>query len=166
LVLAITLALPVCADEKHAVAEKVPEVPAHGMLDPSGLDENALIIGLYHGLRNLAGDFAEAERETGINAAWLAAIAALESGWGRSDLAMDKCNLFGWMGSDGYRSFDSPEACIMIVAKALRDDYLTPGGRCYNGQDIDGVAVCYCPNPEWAREVRRIYEGIVRRCAG
>lgn len=165
--LLILLAMPVSsAAPVQTMSGTLEIVPLEGMLMPSGLDAEELRQGLKHDLCDLAEAFVEAERETGVNAAWLASIAALESGWGRSNLARERGNLFGWTGSDGYRGFESAEECVAVVASALREEYLTKGGRYHHGYEIEDVSVCYCPNPAWAETVRGIYEGIVRRCAG
>lgn len=135
-----------------------------GLLAPSGMDAETLEAGLLYDLVPLAEEFIEAEEETGVNAMWLAAIAALESGWGRSDLAKTKHNLFGWSGLNGYATFLSPEICVESVARKLRSSYLNEDGKSYHGTNIEGIAVSYSENPEWADAVREIYDGILRRC--
>ena len=50
---------------------------------PCGMSEKELCAALKYDLVPYAGYFIEAEQKHGVNAAFLAAIAAQESGWGR-----------------------------------------------------------------------------------
>lgn len=101
--------------------------------------------------------FLEAESTYGVDASFLAAVAALESGWGKSELARKKNNLFGWRGADGYMAFDSPEDCIDHVAEYLAEEYLDPDGLYYNGLSVEDVAISYCGgNADWVKMVTGI----------
>ena len=92
-----------------------------------------------------------------MDAGFLAAVAALESGWGESELAREKNNLFGWRGADGYMAFDSPEDCIDHVAEYLADEYLDPDGLYYNGLSVEDVAISYCEgNADWVKMIKEI----------
>lgn len=117
-------------------------------------------------LMPLEDAFLAAEQEYGVSAVFLAAVAALESGWGSSDLAREKHNLFGWRSGDGgYMTFDSPEACIDHVARAIAANYLDPEGSCYHGQSVAGVAVSYCGgNPEWVASIEGLM-GEISTCS-
>ena len=100
----------------------------------------------------------EAEAETGINALVLAAIAAHESGWGRSKLARDKNNLAGLGAYDGQEysagiRFDSRASSIMFLAELLAVKY-APGGCYYGGShDLQGIGARYASDPRWAEKV-------------
>ena len=111
---------------------------------------------------NLQGDlapledaFLQAEADHGVDAAFLAAVAALESGWGESELAREKNNLFGWRGADGYMAFDSKEDCIDFVARNMV--------KRYEDQSIEEIAKTYCPShwSEWVEAVTQIYDEIL-----
>ena len=67
----------------------------------SGFSAEELTAGLKGELANLAEDFVLAEQEYGVNAVFLAALAAHESGWGKHCFKPN--NIFGWSG----KSFDS-----------------------------------------------------------
>lgn len=136
-----------------------------GMLTPSGMDSDDLRTGLLYDLKDLADAFVEAEQKTGVNAVWLSAIAALESGWGRSELAQEKHNLFGWTNGTGYAEFDSAESCIFSVSYSLMTNYLSDDGCYYIGKEIEDVAKHYNPMHcgEWAEVVREIHDGIQGR---
>lgn len=110
-------------------------------------------------LAPLEDAFLAAEAEYGVDARFLAAVAALESGWGKSELAREKNNLFGWRGADGYMAFDSPEECIDHVAGYLAEEYLSPEGLYYNGLTVEDVAEHYCGgNADWVEMVKEIME--------
>ena len=88
----------------------------------------------------------------------LAAICAHESGWGRSKLARERNNLAGLGAYSGsvYTSalrFDSREECVTFLADLLRDKYLTPGGKYYNGDNLLAVGKRYAEDPAWAAKV-------------
>lgn len=133
-----------------------------GVLSTCGLTESQLRNGLNGVLKDYADVFLEAEAEYNVNAVFLAAVAALESGWGSSWLAQNKNNLYGWKGNGGYRYFDSKTECIMFVARNLRNTYLTPGGGCFRGYEVEDIERNYCPGGGWASQVRGIMSMIKR----
>ena len=133
-----------------------------GVLASCGLTESQLANGLKKSLKSYAGDFLAAECKYGVNAVFLAAIAALESGWGESSIAESRNNLFGWKGNGGYRYFDTVSACIDHVAKFLKINYLTPGGSCFHGYQIEDIGRSYCPGDYWPGAVRNLMETILK----
>jgi len=52
------------------------------------------------------------EEESGVPAAIMTAISALECGWGTSPVAVYKHNILGINGENGYRYFNSVEECV------------------------------------------------------
>lgn len=91
-----------------------------------------------------------AASENGIDTDLLAAVAALESGWGRSALAVNRNNLFGWMGDNGrYMEFTSFAACADYVAGVM--------GRRPHGTPEEIAAWYQSEDPEaWVREIKEI----------
>ena len=141
------------------------------LTSPSGFSADMLDTAFKHyNATNLAGSgqaFIDAERDTGVNALFLAALAVHESGWGRSSIARDKNNLFGWGAADsnpygGAASFESMEAGILHVAECLRDLYLTPGGRYYSGETLPDINKYYATDPGWAGKVGAVMSTIAR----
>lgn len=132
----------------------------------SKVTEQQLEGALYHDLSEYADVFIECEKKYGVNAILLASLAALESGWARSDLAVDKNNLFGWKQSNGeYASFESKEQCILEVADAISENYLSQTGVYYTGDTlIDNVAQYYSPSEEWIKLLKEVADGIMERC--
>ena len=65
------------------------------------------------GLSDYAEEFLAAEEKYGVNAVFLASLAAFESGWGKHCFRQN--NLFGW----GKKEFCSKEECIDFVARRI-----------------------------------------------
>lgn len=134
-----------------------------GVLSCSNLTAEQLASGLYKPLKQYAECFIQAEKHTGINAIFLASVAALESGWAKSEVAQSKNNLFGWTSKSGYRSFDSKEECIAFVAEQIKALYLSPEGIYFNGYEVSDVNVRYNGRQSWADTVTQIMGEITHR---
>ena len=115
--------------------------------------------GLLRELVVLAPAFVSAQEEHGIDAVFLAAIAALESGWG--SYPIHGTNLFGF----GNMRFESREAGVDHVARFLRKAYLTEGGQYYRGVSVVNVGHHYCPVPSsrWPAKISQIMGEIIAR---
>jgi len=111
--------------------------------------------------------FVAAEKECGVNAIFLASIAALESGWGGSPNARNKNNLFGFGSYDNDPSqtviFRTKARGVMKVAIALKKNYLNKSGIYYHGATPNGVNVKYCSSSSWKNKVTTIMNIIVNR---
>ncbi len=109
-------------------------------------------------LQGLGKSFVQAEKKHGVNAWFLASIAALESGYGTSQIARDKNNLFGFCAYDDspYVSatrFSTREEGIDHVAGYLSKEYLRRGGAHFKGLSVDAVGSSYATDPKWADSV-------------
>lgn len=124
----------------------------------SGLSEKELSAGLRDELLPLAKDFILAEEKYGVNAVFLASVAALESGWGKSCFRQN--NIFGWSGKD----FLTKAECIDFVASKIAEHYLSENGKYYNGKTVSGVNICYNGNGFWEEKVAEIMAMISRNC--
>lgn len=131
-----------------------------GVLSSCGLTESQLANGLKKSLKQYAATFLEAERQYGVNAVFLSAVAALESGWGESAIAKNRNNLFGWNGDDSFKIFSSVSEGIMYVARMIKQNYLTPGGSCFYGYNVEDIERSYCPSGGWASAVRDLMSTI------
>ena len=104
----------------------------------------------------------------GVNALIMYANAALESGWGQSQIAINKNNLFGhgavdsnpYYGANGYASVDD---CIKYHAKMfISEGYCDPkdySGRYYGshlGDKESGINVKYASDPYWGEKIAHI----------
>ena len=133
-----------------AVSCLAAEVP--GIEEPCGLTAEELEERLKGDLKPYAQDFLHAEEDYGINACFLASIAAVESGWGEHQFRPN--NIFGF----GRAEFESVPRCIDFVAWWLRKHYLNPEGRFYRGETIEAIGQIWCPDDgSWVRLVSGIF---------
>lgn len=131
---------------------------ANSLLSKSNISLEELEAGLKYDLIPLASYFLEAEELYGVNACYLASIAALESGWGRYQFREN--NLFGF----GRKSFDTPEECIYYVAEFLATEYLSEDGKYFGGgYSLYHVNKYYNGSDEWYEGVCSVYAGIIKR---
>ena len=126
------------------------------LTSPCGFSPDELSRGLLGELSSLAENFIAAEEKYGVNALFLSAVAALESGWGKYCFRPN--NIFGWSGKD----FGSKEECIDFVASKIAEHYLSEEGKYYNGKTVSGVNVCYNGTDFWKNKVAGIMAMIWR----
>jgi len=105
--------------------------------------------------------YIQAEKEFGINALFLVSLSALESGWGRSGLAIYKNNLFGFNANDrnpygDAKRFESKEKCILYVAEYIKEHYLTEGGKYHSGFTLKDVNKRYASSSTWDDKIASI----------
>lgn len=116
-------------------------------------------------LEGLGEYYVQAEKEYGVNAVFLVGLSALESAWGNSRLAKDRNNIFGFMAYDRNvdmaKHFDTKGESILYVAKYLKENYLTVGGKYYNGTNLEGVNVRYSTDSNWCNKIASIVERLV-----
>ena len=108
--------------------------------------------------------FKEAEERYQINALYLIAHSALESSWGRSQIAKDKNNFFGIAAYDttpydSAKSFDDVDKGILGAAKWIRENYID-NGRTYLGNKSSGMNVLYASDPYWGEKIASILMSI------
>ncbi len=98
------------------------------------------------GMAGLGEILCRVENETGVNALILAGIASLESSWGTSLLAREKCNLGGLGALDGVpgsaMTFKNRQECIFFLAELIAD-----------GGTLKDVGRWYASDPAWASKV-------------
>ena len=119
------------------------------------------------------------ENEYNINGIFVAAIGIHESGWGKSNIAKNKKNLFGYKAYDSnpYSSastFDSYSEGIDLIARVLVKYYLNPKGTViYNGEKAIGtyynvntikdVNKKYASDSNWANKVYNYMEYLYKK---
>ncbi len=113
-------------------------------------------------------DIFRAERLHGVNAWFLLALSAHESGWWSSRIFRDKNNAFGWGAYDHapYESaieFDNFGDGVMLVASRLSENYLTSDGQYYRGATPEGLNINYASDGEWAGKVVRVSRTLASR---
>jgi TolA-binding protein len=120
-----------------------------------------------------ANYFLQAEVTNHVSAIYLVADAVLETGFGTSQIYLQKHNLFGFEAytsdPNAAMSFPSDQACISFVSWYVSVNYLTPPGSLvppygsspgtapsvptglyYNGPTLAGMNVDYATDPAWA----------------
>ena len=123
--------------------------------------------------------FYDVDKKYNINGIFLASIAIHESGWGTSQIASEKHNLFGYGSYDrnpySYSfNFDDYSEGIDTVARSLVKYYLNPAGTeiydgetaqgtFYNGSTIADVNVRYASDQEWHNKVFSYMETLYGR---
>lgn len=123
--------------------------------------------------------FYNMEKKYNVNGIFLASMAIHESGWGTSQIASDKKNLFGYGSYDEtpYESsydFSDYSEGIETVAKSLAKYYLNPSGTkisggetaaawYYNGPTLEGVNTRYASDKEWHKKVYSYMELLYNR---
>jgi len=110
-------------------------------------------------LEGLGESFKKAEAKYGVNALFLAALAAHESAMGTSRIARDKNNLFGFGAFDrspyaSAKKFASKEEGIMEVAAYLSKHYLKEGGKYFSGYSVEAIGKRYASDPNWANALK------------
>ena len=109
--------------------------------------------------------FKAAEQKYGVNALYLVAHSALESAWGKSNIAKAKNNFFGIAAYDSspYTSatkFDSVDAGILGAARWINEKYLNnssyPARGAYLGNKANGMNVNYATAPYWGESIASI----------
>ncbi len=169
-----TSALPVRAANKPPVQKAQPTqqdayVPGRAItvntdvLSASGMPAWAIdqYLAAHTPLPPLGTAFLAAERDYGVNAIVLVAIAMHESGYGRSEIARIKKNLFGYMAFDRdpfkwAATFSTYAEGVDVVARYIRDGYLVPGGSFYTGfRTLRSMNLAYASSPVWQYGVVR-----------
>lgn len=119
------------------------------MSKPSGAtvdDLKQVSRGAFVGLEDA---FVKAEKDYDVNCLFVMGIASLESANGT--ICFKPNNMFGF----GNRGFSSKAECIDVVARALANNYLTPGGGLYCGTRITDVNRRYAASSTWDEKVCR-----------
>ncbi len=119
-------------------------------------------------LLNLGSSFVENQNIYGVNGALTYGTAVMESGWGTSQIAMEKNNLFGHGAVDdnpywGANGYSSPNESVLYHAKVfISEGYCDPldyGGRYFGshlGDKESGVNVKYASDPYWGEKIASI----------
>lgn len=127
-----------------------------GIEEPCGLSAEELEERLKGNLKPYAQAFIHAEEDYEINALFLCAVAAAESGWGEHCFRPN--NFFGFMTKKEFRT---PEEGIDFVAWFLRKHYLNENGKYYRGGTIADIGKIWCPDDgTWVKLVAGIYGGM------
>lgn len=139
----------------------------YNLLEPSGITHSEMYNILADtGLADVAWTIAQCEIDFGVNALVLAALLAEESWWGNSNRAKTQNNLSGFEVFDDYAVgaiFETRSASVVETARLLSQDYLTEGGKYYNGYSLNDVNTLYSANPNWNKNINNIAKELVEK---
>lgn len=118
-------------------------------------------------LHGLGSAFVEAEQKYGVNALYMMGLACLESGYGSSNYAVKRNNLYGWnavdSNPDNAKWFKSKEESTLYVASKLKANYLTVGGAYHEGFSARSVDVHYCTDKQHADKIVNIVNNLLEK---
>lgn len=115
-------------------------------------------------LAGLGSTFMTAQASYGVDANYLLSHAIEESGWGTSQIATTKNNLYGYGATDQSNGnaagvFPSEAYAILFQAYEVRTNYLTPGATNYGGSPtLNGMHQNYASDPNWATKIDNLME--------
>lgn len=133
---------------------------------PSGVTDTLLDKYLTNTpIADLGTYFLAAEYRWRVNAVFACAVACHESNFGRSRIAQDKRNLFGFMAYDldpygSAKSYGTYADSIEDFCKLISREYLNPAGAYFNGPNVAGVGQRYATDPRWSDKVLRHCQAI------
>lgn len=108
-------------------------------------------------LAGLGQAFVDAEKTYGVNALYMMGLAAEESGYGTSNYAVKRNNLYGWGAVDSNpdlaKHFETKYSATLFVASKLKANYLTEGGAYHEGYSARSVDVHYCTDKKHADKI-------------
>ncbi len=152
--------------EEERIAALLPNFDPYDLTEASNLNfDKAYALLEGSALQSAAGAYVYAEEVYGVNAIFLMALTSLESGHGRSTLAMENNNLGGVKSIyGGWEYFSDWEECIMHIAELLSGSYLTEDGVYFNGYSIWGVNIKYCQDgSDWAGNIITIANDLMNK---
>lgn len=113
-------------------------------------------------MNDTAQQFIDYQNKYGVNALLMIGIAANESAWGNSSIAVSKNNLFGLNAVDSSpgqsaNTYDSVDKCIKTFAETyMSKQYLNPKNSVYCGAFLgnkaSGMNVRYASDPYWGEK--------------
>ena len=144
----------------YEVRQGIQELPQRSK-DSSWITSEQFSYSLIGNLKDVSDAILVYSGVNEIDPILVASIAALESGWNSSTVAEKYNNLFGWTNNDGtYRRFESKDECIKYVCEQLKEHYLTPDGKYFEGYEIADICVHYNGSEEWTQAIEEIYKQI------
>ena len=148
--------------------QRQPHFNPYNLLEPSNVTREQMYAILEGtALQSLSNGYVYMEELYGINALFLVAISAYESGWGTSSLAIYNNNLGGIKANDGsWAYFNDWFECISYKTDLLYNQYLIPTGAYYNGTSTWNINVRYCEEGYWADNINAIAYELLSKIGG
>lgn len=111
-------------------------------------------------LQELSDEYLALEKRYDLNALFVMSLTIEESGWGKSNVAVNNNNISGQRINGVYRTFNSWEDCLKETYRLIREEYINPVGKYYVGSsNIYDINTTYCPDTapgSWATNIIRI----------
>lgn len=141
---------------EKAVQQTTPNFNKNDIRGLANITVNQLRSVVPKSMEPLCNDIVYYSNHYGINALAVCGIIRQESGNNTSRLAQQSNNLGGITnGNGGYRTFKSKTECIEYMVRLLKNNYLTPTGKYFNGYSLREINELYCPDDkyEWSNQV-------------
>ena len=120
---------------------------AYDLRTVSGITADELRPYMHKDVKFLAEDVVRICNENGISAEFIATLM-------RWERRMDINNFFGWTRSNGkLMRFDSAVECLEKIIPLIKKNYLTEGGRCFNGYTVEAVSRYYNNTDYWREKI-------------
>ncbi|AMQ66605.1 tail associated lysin [Bacillus phage Shbh1] len=115
-------------------------------------------------MRGMGEAFFRAGTESGLDPRYLVAHAALETGWGTSNIAKQKGNMYGIGAFDASPfssaySFNNVEAGIVEGAKWIAENYYGRGQTTLHTMRHNGGKHEYATDPQWDKKIANLMKG-------
>lgn len=120
---------------------------------------NAYFVDHKSPLAGLGQSFMAAQNMYGVNANYLLSHAIEESGWGTSQIATGKNDIFGYGAFDANQGstagvFPSEDYAIRFQGWEVRNNYLNPDSSHYHlSPTLTGMSYNYATDPNWATNI-------------
>lgn len=116
-------------------------------------------------LLNHGEDFVNNQNKYGVNGASILSMAIHESGWGKSNIARNKNNLFGWGAYDentsNAKTYGSVSECIEAQMADNLANYMDVAAKVYFSMSLGnkggGFITKYASDPYWAEKISQYY---------
>lgn len=159
-------------EEEERRRREEPHFNPYNVSELSNLSKEQISIMLEGtALHTLVNAYYWYEQQYQINAVFLMALTAEESGWGRSYLAINNNNLSGHKNkSGGWAYYNNWGECLEESFRLLSQEYVYPNGAFYTGPNMYDINLVYCPDPEnphsWANNISRIGYELMNKLNG
>ena len=92
-----------------------------------------------------AGTIYDLCKKYSINEIFFCGLISAESGWNIASNHRRTHNYISLMKNGKLIKYSSVYEGLEVAAQKLHNNYLTPGGKFYNGKTLSGVKVKFCP---------------------
>lgn len=159
-------------EEEERRRREEPHFNPYNVSELSNLSKEQMSIMLEGtALHTLVNAYYWYEQKYQINAVFMMALTAEESGWGRSSLAISNNNLSGHKTRSGeWEYYSDWGECLEESFRLISEEYVNPNGLFYTGASMYNINLVYCPDPvnpsSWADNISRIGYELLNKLHG